>query len=233
MPVKWNIRYSEVTASTNEDALAGKHGDVFTAGYQTSGRGRAGHGWVSPAGLNLLMSAVLSVDGVPVDEVCTLPLAAGLSVAVAVRPFVEDTGCNLALKWPNDVMLGGRKLAGILCRRNGGLVIVGAGVNVREQIFDGELSGKAAFLGGSVSVEDARDAVLSSLSDVYSRWMSGGFAALFPEISAMDFLRGRTVKVVQHDGDAPDVSGVCGGINPDGSLCVGAGSVFSGSIVYD
>ena len=78
---RWNLHHKRETASTNLDAREGRHRDVFTADFQTAGRGRLDHTWSSPPGTNLLMSVVLAVDGLAPERVATLPLVAGLAVA--------------------------------------------------------------------------------------------------------------------------------------------------------
>lgn len=115
--------HARVLASTNDRArdlaVAGApHGTLVTAAEQTAGRGRQGRSWTAPAGGALLMSLVLRHwDGL-------LPLRAGLAVA-------EVAGPGALVKWPNDVLLGGRKLAGVLgeARPRDGWVVLGIGVN--------------------------------------------------------------------------------------------------------
>ena len=81
---KWRVHHKSETESTNLDARAGKHRDVFTADHQTAGRGRLDHKWLSPPGTNLMMSVVLSVEGLEPEQVATLPLVVGLAVVKAV-----------------------------------------------------------------------------------------------------------------------------------------------------
>ena len=234
--MNWNIHHAQVTASTNDDAVAGVHGDVFTAGFQTCGRGRLDHRWLSPPSENLMMSAVLSVDGVAPDEVVTFPLVAGLAVCRALRRWKAET----LLKWPNDVLVNGRKLAGILCRLNGDKVIAGIGVNVCQKDFPPEISSGAESLARvsrlkadtpeerAAAVAAVRDGVLDELGKLYGRWRECGFRTIHPEIAAIDLLKGRYVSVRQTDDGADAVSGVCGGILADGSLGVGGGRVYAG-----
>ena len=115
------------TSSTNDIARGlasggAAHGVLVTAGAQTHGRGRQGRTWSAPAGEGLLMSLILR------NPPSLLPLAAGLAVADAVAKF----GIDATLKWPNDVLADGRKLAGILAegRPQEGWAIVGIGLNV-------------------------------------------------------------------------------------------------------
>ena len=243
---KWRIHHKDETESTNLDARAGVHGDVFTADYQTAGRGRLDHKWHSPPKTNLIMSVVLSVEGLVPDQVATLPLVAGLSSIKALQKFVtgeedlrHETG-DLELKWPNDVLISGKKLAGILCERHGDNVIIGIGVNVNQTEFVPEIATRAtslALLTGKrfpdrfmeeIAITSVRTAVLRELDRWYSRWRSGGFSAVYPEIAAVDFLKGREIAVRQTDTDAVPVAGVCGGIQPDGSLDVGGTSIYAG-----
>lgn len=228
--MNWRIFHKKTTSSTNIDARGGKPGDVFSADYQSAGRGRLDHKWLSAAGVNLMMSAVLDVSGLDPDRVSTLPLAVGLGVVRGVAAFVR--GEDVRLKWPNDVLIGRRKIAGILCERNGDAVIVGIGVNVRKQVFPPEIADKAISIAEAArdvpSLEMVRDAVLEELAEVYLRWKEKGFVSLFSQIREIDFLKGRVLSVRQTDDDKEPVRGISGGILEDGSLDVGGVKVFAG-----
>ena len=241
--IDWRIHHKAETASTNLDARAGVHGDVFTADYQTAGRGRLDHKWLSPPGTNLMMSVVLSVEGLAPEHVSTLPLVAGLAVTKALHSLLSNSIIRLfdysiiSLKWPNDVLVGGKKIAGILCERHGDNVIVGIGVNVGQTEFVKEIADRATSLAivapALVSrlpspVPSVRSAVLCELDRWYSRWREKGFAALYPEIGAVDMLRGRTVSVRQTDDDSVPLVGVSNGIMGDGSLDVDGVKVYAG-----
>ena len=275
--IAWRIHHKAETTSTNLDARAGRHGDVYTADFQTAGRGRLDHKWLSPPGTNLMMSAVLSVGGLSPaagglspsigglspdsgglspEAVATLPLVVGLAVVQAVRGLLSPIEAQkVLLKWPNDVLIGGRKVAGILCERNGDAVIVGIGINVKQRVFPQELADNAislgsvpTFLAGSVPncegsvpsssvgpvptgmgpVPRVREAVLETLGRLYETWREKGFAAVYPAIREVDFLRGQALAVRQTDDDAEPVRGICGGIQSDGSLLVGETSVYAG-----
>jgi len=226
--IVWNIRHRTETASTNLDARGGSHGDVFTADYQTAGRGRLDHKWLSPPGTNLMMSAVLSVEGLPPEQVVTLPLVAGLAVCRAVAPVVRPS-----LKWPNDVLVEGRKLAGILCERVDDRVIVGIGVNVAQREFPAEIAGRATSLAlcrgpSAPDCPAVRDAVLRELGGLYAIWRHEGFAAVHPQIVAFDCLKGRRLTVIQTDDDALPREGICGGIRPDGALDLDHTPIYAG-----
>lgn len=228
--IDWHIFHKRETLSTNTDARAGRHGDVFTADFQTAGRGRLDHKWLSDRGENLMMSAVLDVAALDVAHAATLPLAAGLAVVKTVSAFL-GAEADVKLKWPNDVYVTGLKIAGILCERVGDNVIVGIGINVRQKRFPEEILTRATSLelnGSLASVDEVRDALLKNLSAVYEVWGDGGFEAVYPEISAVDWLKDREVSVMQTDGDSEPISGRCGGIAPDGSLIIDGRSVWAG-----
>lgn len=210
--IEWKIRHKEETVSTNLDARAGMHGEVFTADYQTAGRGRLNHTWESPKGKNIIMSVVLSVEGLPPEEVATLPLVVGLAVAEAAHGVV---------KWPNDVYVNGKKAAGILCERKDDLVIAGIGANVGA-VPKGVADRAIAVPGLTI------EAILTALDRVYALWRIGGFTAVYPELQSIDFLKGRTLAVRQTDDDVKPIRGICGGILSDGSLSVGEEKVYAG-----
>lgn len=210
--ITWKIHHRDETTSTNLDARSGAHGDVFTADYQTAGRGRLDHVWESPRGKNIIMSVVLSVEDLPPEEVATLPLVVGLAVAEAAHGVV---------KWPNDVYVDGKKAAGILCERKDDLVIAGIGANVGEV--------PKAFADRAIAVPDLTITdILSALDRAYTLWRVGGFAAVYPELVKKDFLKGRSLVVRQTDEDDEPVHGLCGGILSDGSLAVGGEKVYAG-----
>ena len=226
MMTSWRITHVEETESTNLLARSGRPGDVFTADYQTAGRGRLDHRWLAERGQNLMMSAVIDVSGLEAEHAATLPLAVGLAVVEGLRGMVP----SLKLKWPNDVLADGRKLAGILCERHGDNAIAGIGVNVRQREFPSEIADRAtslSLLGSDVSVAKVRDAVLEALSQVVAAWRFG-FAAIYPRIVSIDYLVGLQVAIRQLDDAAPSASGLCGGIQPDGSLLVGGSPVWAG-----
>ncbi len=119
------------TGSTNADLLArgGPEGQVLVAEEQTAGRGRLGRSWTSVPGASLTFSVLLRPSSVPLARRGWLSLLTGGAVASAVR---SAAGVSAELKWPNDVLVGGRKLAGILAEQStdGSAVVVGVGLNV-------------------------------------------------------------------------------------------------------
>jgi len=230
--MNWRIIHKSVTASTNADAHHGKPGDVFTADFQTAGRGRLDHVWKSCAGKNLMMSAVVDVSGLEPERVATFPLVVGLSVCEAVEMMGQSL--QALLKWPNDVLVGGRKLAGILCERIGDSVIAGVGVNVGEREFPSDIADRATSLslllpaGAVPAVDEVRDAVLERLAANLPAWRERGLAAHLPRLAARDCLAGREIAVLRTDGDAEPARGACGGIAEDGSLIVAGERIYAG-----
>ena len=220
--IEFRVHRKAETGSTNADALEGAHGDVFVADFQSDGRGRIGHRWVSPPGVNLMCSIVLGVEGLDIAHAATLPLAVGM----AARRVTGGV-----LKWPNDILIGGRKVAGILCERHGDLVVCGIGVNVNVESFPDELSLRATSLkleGVDTTPLDVLSRMLVELDAVYSQWRNGGFASLLDEYSRYDALKGHVVRVLKVDGDAQPVEGVSRGVQADGTLLVGDEGVSAG-----
>ena len=156
--------HQRLTDSTNERAkqlaaAGAPHGTLVTAGEQTAGRGRQGRAWTAAPGEALLLSLVLR----SLDEL--LPLRAAVAVA-------ESIPVRAQIKWPNDVLVGGRKLSGILVegRPQEGWVVLGIGLNVSTTEFPEELREIATSLvlaGASVS----RDEVLNALLTALDRWL--------------------------------------------------------------
>jgi BirA family biotin operon repressor/biotin-[acetyl-CoA-carboxylase] ligase len=195
-----------VTESTNRRAreLAGggaPHGTLVTTEHQTAGRGRQGRTWTAPPGRALLCSLVLRP---PRD---LLPLAVGAAVA-------EVAGDRAMVKWPNDVLLDGRKVAGILIesRPQDGWAVVGIGLNVaiEPDQFPTELRDSAGSLG-----HDPGDVepVLGRLLLALERWLAASPGAVLSRVRERDALRGQPVSWAGGEG-------VARGIGDDGRLLV-------------
>jgi len=150
IPTPWEgapVYLKERTGSTMDDALAlaragSPAGTTVVAGFQDRGRGRApGRSWVSGAWESLLATVVLRRPDAPPPA--QLPLRAGLAVSLAIE---ESAGIAVAIKWPNDLLWEGRKLAGILCESRGDILLVGIGVNCCQLAFPSEIAESACSL---------------------------------------------------------------------------------------
>jgi BirA family biotin operon repressor/biotin-[acetyl-CoA-carboxylase] ligase len=182
-----------VAGSTNERArelaaAAAPHGTLVTAGEQTAGRGRQGRTWAAPAGRALLCSVVVR------EPPRLLPLAAGVAVA-------EVVGDEALLKWPNDVLVNGLKVAGILVegRPAERWAVVGIGLNVAlaESDLPPELRGRAGTLGLRA---DAIEPMLATLLAALERWIEAPEADLLGAVRARDALLGVSVRWAQGSG---------------------------------
>jgi BirA family transcriptional regulator, biotin operon repressor / biotin---[acetyl-CoA-carboxylase] ligase len=167
--------YGSVDSTQNEAARlaceGARHGTVVVAREQTGGRGRSGRRWESPPG-NLYLSVILR-PGVPPGRVPELGLLAGVAVAEAVE---EAGGCRSGLKWPNDVIVRGAKISGILLENLQGTVILGIGINVRA-VPEG-VNYPAARLGPEIDPELVCACVLQRLEEWLGEWEQAGFAAI-------------------------------------------------------
>jgi BirA family biotin operon repressor/biotin-[acetyl-CoA-carboxylase] ligase len=186
--------------STNERARAlaqrgAPHGTLVTAREQSSGRGRQGRTWTAPPGRALLCSLVLR------DPPRLLPLTVGVAVAGVV-------GDSARVKWPNDVLVDGRKVAGILVegRPQEAWAVAGIGLNVavRESDFPPELRERAGTLG--LAPEDV-EPMLARLLAALERWIAEDPDTVLDALRARDALLGRPVRWAGGSGDAAGVDG--------------------------
>ncbi len=204
-----------VIDSTNsrgrELAAAGApHGTLVTASEQSAGRGRQGRTWTAPAGRALLCSVVLR------EPPRLLPLLAGVAVAEVVDAARTDAA-PATVKWPNDVLIAGRKVAGILVegRPQERWAVLGIGLNValRADDFPPELRATAATLGLD---PPALEPTLSLLLEAIARWLDQPTETVLGAVRRRDALRGRPIS---WSGGA----GTGDGIDDDGRLLVRAG----------
>ncbi len=184
------------------------------AAEQTAGRGRMGRAWLAPAGTSLLVSLLLRRRAAIASAV---PLAAGLAVADAVAGVA---GVSCRLKWPNDVLADGGKLAGILAELEpGGAVVLGLGLNLTVPAFPPGIPGVSLHTLSAVHVE--RDALLAAYLGHLARRLAqveaGGIPAIRSEWTAVAAGLGGMVRAVIGD---HTVAGTALGIDDDGALLV-------------
>jgi BirA family biotin operon repressor/biotin-[acetyl-CoA-carboxylase] ligase len=243
-----DLEVVESTGSTNADllarALAGEpEGAVLAAEEQRAGRGRMGRTWTSPPRAALTVSVLLK-PAVPPARRGWLPLLAGVAVAAAVTGV---TGVETGLKWPNDLLAAGAKLAGILAEAAGDAIVVGIGLNVSTEPAEfpptrpGALPATSLRAAGATAL-DRQELLLATLEEVehwYRAWQRAGGD---PDRSGLrqEYLRwsatiGRTVRAELPGGQA--LSGPAVGVDSDGRLLVRVSSgsevaVAAGDVVH-
>ena len=171
-------------------------GALAVCDEQTEGRGRLGRTWTSPPGTAILCSVLLRPP--PERVAAELSLVAGTAVAEALEVAV---GLAVQVKWPNDVMLNRRKVAGILAEASEGTVVVGIGVNVNQERT--ELPENTQVAAASLYTIDGvkRDrapllaAIVERLERNYDAWLERGLDGVYDSLGSRDFLRGRRVTV--------------------------------------
>lgn len=223
-----NIVFFESTDSTNVQAKrlaeeGAAHGTLVVADAQTAGRGRKGRQWQSPPGKNLYFSLLLR-EGIRPEKAPMLTLVMGISVQEAI---LKHCGVLTPIKWPNDIVLEDKKLAGILTELHFGenktpYVIIGTGINIKPQAFMPELADKAIYLESKTAKEVSAQALLQTIMECF-----GANYALFLKTMDLSLLceayndvlinRGKEVQVLDPAGA---YSGMAEGINKEGELLV-------------
>jgi BirA family biotin operon repressor/biotin-[acetyl-CoA-carboxylase] ligase len=222
------VHHHAVLGSTNEVAFrlaqdGAEHGEVVVAEQQTSGKGRRGRAWVSPPGLNLYFSAILRPE-LPPQRAPELTLVA----AVALAETLRECGVDAAIKWPNDVHIDGRKVAGILTELSAEpervhFVIVGVGVNLncQDEHFPEELRGVATSLSLARGEKVHRARFAASLWTRLEEWLDlyleTGFDAVRARWKELSSTLGQDVLVRT---DRSELRGLAEDIDPSGALLV-------------
>jgi BirA family biotin operon repressor/biotin-[acetyl-CoA-carboxylase] ligase len=236
------VIYRDVAESTQSIAIAiadrqGSHGAVVIAEQQKSGRGRIKRKWLSPKG-GIWMSVILQPK-VPTARITTLPFVAALAVCKAIQ---EATKLEARLKWPNDVMIGGKKVAGILLdisaeaeQVNYAVVGIGINANVDSQAISSKIESKVTSIKDELGREASRLAIvkllLEKLEFYYGELERHGPAGIIEEWRKNSDMLGRQVSVIQGE---KVQTGVAADINEDGSLLLRTGkgdlNIVSGDI---
>lgn len=220
------VRLATATSTNDEAHRAAKagapHGATWLAEQQTAGRGRRGRIWLSAPGESLLFSTLLRLRCAP-TQLPRIALVAGLAVRDAAARAAPNA--TISIKWPNDVVAGDRKLAGILAEASTvgsrvEAVVVGIGINVHTRSFPREIADRAtsvALLGGGGAPPDRAELfadVLASLDRDLHVVAERGLGLLQARLEAADVLRGRRVRC------EGGTEGVAAGIDDEGRLLV-------------
>ena len=215
--------FEEEVESTNlllqEFAQKGApEGLVVAADAQTGGRGRDGRSWASPSGCNLYFSVLLRPN-CAAAKASQLSIIAACAMHRALSPYCE----RIRVKWPNDVWLDNRKLAGILCSMScmgmqAEYAIVGIGLNVNIMDFPDNIVGTSLALACGQTFNRARILadILAAFETEYDEWQKhADLSTWIPRWKQMSILEGREVTVVQHESKT---TGTVDGITPEGYL---------------
>ncbi|NYT20063.1 MAG: biotin--[acetyl-CoA-carboxylase] ligase [Methanosarcinales archaeon] len=236
------LHYFETVDSTNDMAkkmgIKAEEGTVVIAEMQESGRGRKGDPWVSPKG-GIWLSVILKPSILPVHAP-RLTLMAGVAVARTIREF----GVDASIKWPNDVVIDGRKVCGILTEMDAevdhiGFVVIGIGINANVSMDElpEELRGSSTSL-SSVKGEPINraafvQALLRSLENEYLRFKVEGFPKILEDWISLSNTIGRHVEVVTPQ---KIITGKATGVTVDGALIIetseGVQEVIAGRCIY-
>ena len=231
----WRLEVLTESPSTNADvarrASSGEPaGLVLVAEHQTAGRGRLDRVWVTPPRVALTFSLLLAPDAVPLSRWSWLPLLSGLAVVEGVG---RAAGVDAVLKWPNDVLVGEQKVAGVLVERversgQGGsraVAVVGVGLNVSATRAELPVASATSLaLAGATSLD--RTALLVAVLDAFSRrydaWQAAGGRGLRPSYERACSTLGRRVRVQLPAGGT--LTGTAVGVDDDGRLRVDDGA---------
>ncbi len=222
----WRLYYFPCLRSTNDHAAElRRRGDLYAPAIvltarQTSGRGRAGNTWFSADGC-ITMTFALSVE----DHLAPhqLPLVAGLAVRNAAAELTGDA--DVLLKWPNDVLWRGKKLAGLLCERVHRVDLVGVGLNVNlspakaPKALRERLTSLAQIAGRRLDLGDVLLTLARHVRLTLARRTDQPFAALLQEYDRHHALVGRQITVINATDGGP-VTGLCEGLDSRGRLLV-------------
>lgn len=215
------LEFVSETGSTNADLLQrlGRgegiaEGHWLIADRQTGGRGRQGRKWSDGAG-NFMGSTVVHV-GLNSPPAASVALVAGLAVRSAVEPYISQDK-HLTLKWPNDVLVGGAKMSGILLERTGDSVVVGVGVNlVSAPALPDRQTCSIAEVGRSPDRDGFAAALAASFQEELGRWRQYGLETLLQRWEAVAHPIGTRLTV--HEAGGQEISGEFSGLDPTGSL---------------
>jgi BirA family transcriptional regulator, biotin operon repressor / biotin---[acetyl-CoA-carboxylase] ligase len=227
------------TASTNADVAAAARagaaeGLVITAESQIAGRGRQGRAWTMPPRSGIAVSVLLRPDGVVPARYGWLPLLAGVALVEAVRRAAD---VDATLKWPNDLLVGGRKCGGVLVEVHDGAVVAGIGVNTSLTVAELPVpTATSLTLAGAATAD--RDpllrALLRRLADLYRQWLAVDGDPVASGLRETYLLHcstvGREVRVDLPGGTT--VTGPAEDVDADGRIVVAGAAYAAGDVVH-
>ena len=243
---KWlgkELLFYKETGSTNDElrsraSRGAAEGMVAVADVQKSGKGRRGRVWTTPPGVNIAMSYLLRPAMSP-DKAPVLTLVMALASHEGIR---RVTGLDTGIKWPNDIVSGGRKIVGILTEMTAEPdyiheVIIGTGINVNEKSFPEELEKTATSLYMEGGREYSRSALVAAITEEFEKYYedfmkAGSFGILMEEYNRCCVNTDNRVKVLDPKGE---YEGTALGVNEEGDLLVkrdmgGVERVYAGEV---
>jgi BirA family transcriptional regulator, biotin operon repressor / biotin---[acetyl-CoA-carboxylase] ligase len=220
---RFRVTHHGSIGSTNDEARrlvaeGAPHGTVVHADEQTAGRGRLTHSWYSPPG-NLYISVLLRT-GLPASRCAELSFVTALAVADTVEALLPKR-IRAMLKWPNDVLVNGSKIAGILLEQVEDATVIGIGLNVL--LAPAKLSYTATTLvahGGIATVDGARDILLDRLAQHLDTWTAEGFLPIREEWLARTYPIGAAIRA---NAGGQAFKGDFAGLDVDGALLLDTG----------
>jgi BirA family biotin operon repressor/biotin-[acetyl-CoA-carboxylase] ligase len=235
MTEQFTVWHHDKIGSTNDEARrmaqeGAPHGTVVHADEQTAGRGRMAHTWFSPPG-NLYLSILLRT-GQPAARSAELSFLAALAVADTVEALLPRQ-TRAMLKWPNDVLVSGAKISGILLEQEDDATIVGIGLNVLEAPSNAAYKTTTIVANaGIASVDGARDILLDRLGRHLAVWRAEGFAPIREQWLNRSYPVGAAIRA--NSGGQP-IAGHFAGLDVDGALLLdtpqGRQRIVAGDVV--
>ena len=235
------VYYDEIDSTNNRAKEAGDngaaHGTLFVADMQVAGKGRRGRVWKSPSGSSIYMTILLYPD-IPPVKAPQLTLLMAIAVAEGIQ---EVTGLETKIKWPNDIVVNGRKICGILTEMSAQIdyinyIVVGVGINVSNESFPEEVAATATSLylltGVRISRAKLAAKIMAEFEKYYAIYLeTQDLSGVMNEYNCHLVNRGRSVRVLD---PRKEYTGVAQGINQNGELLVqtedGTAHVSSGEV---
>lgn len=235
------VLYKPEIDSTNEEgkrqaAKGGEDGLLIICDDQTAGKGRLGRSWQAEKNRGIYMSMVLYPDIMP-GEIPQITLVTGIAVMRAIN---NVTGLKTQIKWPNDIIINGKKLAGILAEMSAEMekvnyVVIGIGINVNMESFEGELKEKATSLYIETGKRFKRSLIINEFVKefeiCYNEFCKNGFTSFVKEYNENCANAGKAVKTV---GGRTNIEGISKGVNEKGEILIetdkGLTAVMAGEV---